>query len=452
VAGLLGSGREDRAWRVVASVTNLMLIALTAFSLVVFAIAPWLIPIITPGFDEAGWARTTELTRIMLLSPIFLALGSVASSVLDARGRFAAAAAAPVVYNLAIIGGAVLLAPSMGITGLAIAVAAGSLGHLLVQLPNMREVGYRHRAIIELDDPSTRQALALVAPRALGLGVSQITFVVLTSLATLVGTGAVTAFNTAFTLLQIPIGVIGVPLGIVVLPSLSREAAVGRDADFAALLSRAIRLLAFVMIPITGIAIVLRRDIVQLLFGFGGFDAAAIELSAATFLGFLPGLLAHALIAVLARAFYAQQDTRTPVAVAILAVVVNTTLGVALVGPLGLPGLAVAIAVAAWIEALILLGVLHRRVPELDVGPIVELAARMTVVTILASLAAAGVSSALHGALNVDASRLVLLASMIAASVAWLVVVAAASLALRIGELRSIVGLMADAFRRPRPS
>jgi putative peptidoglycan lipid II flippase len=452
VSGLLGTGEEHRAWRVVSTVTNLMLAALLVLAAALFVLAPVIIPIITPGFDAAGWARTIDLTRIMLLSPIFLALGSVATSVLNARGRFAASAIAPIVYNLAIIGGALVLGPSMGVTGLAVSVVAGSLGHLLVQLPNVWAVGYRHRPTVDVTDPPTRRAITLMGPRALGLGVSQITFVVLTSLATREGPGAVTAFNTAFTLLQIPIGVIGVPLGIVVLPSLSREAALGRLAEFASLISKAIRLLSFVMLPITGIAIVLRHEIVELLFGYGAFDATAIDQSAATFLAFLPGLLAHALIAVLARAFYAQQDTRTPVAAAILAVVVNTTLGVVLVGPLGLPGLAAAIAIAAWLEAIVLFILLHRRVPELAAGPIISLGVRSLVVTVVASLAAAAVSAALAGTVGAETSRGLLLVRMVAAGATWLVVGVGVAVALRIGELRSIVGLMVDASRGPRRS
>ncbi len=119
----------------------------------------------------------------MLLGPIFLALGSVATSLLNAQGRFAAAALAPIVYNLAIIGAAVLLAPSMGVTGLAIGVVAGSIGHLLVQLPAVLRLGFRYTRRIDLADPQARKALALMAPRAIGLGATQITFVVVTSIA-----------------------------------------------------------------------------------------------------------------------------------------------------------------------------------------------------------------------------------------------------------------------------
>ena len=134
VSSLLATDETARAWRVVSTIANLMLIALLVLAVIVFVAAPAIIPVITPGFSQAQWDRTVDLTRIMILSPIFLALGSLATSVLNARGRFAASAIAPIVYNLAIIGAAWLLAPTYGVTGLAIGVVAGAIGHLLVQL------------------------------------------------------------------------------------------------------------------------------------------------------------------------------------------------------------------------------------------------------------------------------------------------------------------------------
>jgi putative peptidoglycan lipid II flippase len=450
LSALLATDENARAWRVVSTIANLMLAALLVFGLIVLIAAPAIIPAITPGFDEAEWSRTVDLTRIMILSPIFLALGSLVTSVLNARGRFAASAIAPIVYNLAIIGGAVFLAPTLGVTGLAIGVVAGSMAHLAIQLAPLRALGFRYAPRVDLSDPDARQALKLMAPRALGLGAGQVTFIVVTSLASTLGEGAISAFNVAFTLLQIPIGVIGVPLGIVVLPALSREAALGRLDEFAALVSRAIRLLLFVMLPITGIAMVLRNEVVELLFGYGRFGAAAIELTAATLLTFLIGLAAHALIAVLARAFYARQDTRTPVAAAILAVVVNSTLAGILVTPLGLPGLGLAIAIAAWLETIVLFVLLKRRLPELAIRPILALGIRSLVVAVGGSLAAAGVVAGLRLALEPDSTLASLLFRIVAGGGTWLVTSAAIAAVLRIGELPSMIGLMADLIRRPR--
>jgi putative peptidoglycan lipid II flippase len=292
-----------------------------------------------------------------------------------------------------------------------------------------------------------------MVPRAVGLGASQITFVVVTSLATTVGVGAVTAFTIAFTLLQVPIGVIGVPLGVVLFPSLSQEAAEGDHAEFVALLTRAMRLLAFVMLPVGVLAAILRVETVALL--FGGLDPAVIRLTADTFLAFLPGLPAHALIAVLARAFYARQDTLTPVLAAIGAVIINTTLAAVLVGPYGLPGMAFAIAIAAWLEAAALLVLLRRREGRLGLATVAWVAVRTLLAAVVAGAAAIFVHRIVGPSLAPDPATLGragipgIAAVIVVVSTVMGATFVVAALALRIGELRSIVAIMVDALRRP---
>jgi putative peptidoglycan lipid II flippase len=453
LSSLFATDQTARAWRVVSTIANLMVAGLLVLGVLVFISAPVLIPsVIAPGWDETPerWTRTVDLTRIMILSPIFLALGSLATSLLNAKGRFAASAIAPIVYNLAIIGAALLLAPSLGVTGLAIGVVAGSLGHVLVQVVPVRALGFRYDRRIDTNDPEARQALRLMAPRALGLGAGQITFVVVTSLASSLQQGAVTAFNTAFTLLQIPIGVIGVPLGIVVLPTLAREASLGNLEAFAGLMSRAIRLVLFVMLPITGIAIVLSRDLVEVLFGQGRLDPGAVELTSGTLVTFLIGLTAHALIAILARAFYARQDTRTPVAAAILAVLINSSLAAVLVGPLGLRGVALAIAIAAWIETVVLIVLLRRSLDELAIRPHLSHAVRALVVAVAGAAAAAAVAAGLTLIMGSTLDRIGLVVRIAVVGTVWLLTSAAVSVLLRIAELPAMIGLMLDLLRRPR--
>ena len=454
ISGLMENGEQSRAFRVVSTVTNVMLAVLLVLAVIAFVLAPVLVPIITPGFvdDPDKMARTIELTRIMLLSPIFLAVGAVATSLLNAQGRFAASAIAPIVYNLAIIGGAILLKPSLGVVGLAVSVVLGSLSHVIVQIPSILGLGFRHRFRIDLADPQARRALTLMVPRAIGLGVTQVTFIVATAIATNYGDGALSAYQLAFVLLQIPLGVIGVPLGVVILPALSRDAASGRVADFAGLVSRASRLLLFVMLPITGIGIVLAGDLVLLLFGGGRNSAVTLDQTASTLATFLLGLSAHALIAVLARAFYAQQDTRTPVAAGIVSVAFNTTLAVILAGPLGLglPGIGLAIAIGAWIEAILLLGLLRRRTPDLALAPIGLVMSRSLVATFIAAAVTFGILGGLRLIGAPDPGKLELLVRMgVAGGLGLLTYLVFAAL-LRIPELPSIVGVMVDLVRRPR--
>jgi putative peptidoglycan lipid II flippase len=454
ISSVFASDGDQRAWRIVSTVTNLMLIGLIILGVIVLVFADTLVPIYTSGFDPSTMARTIELTRIMVMSPIFLAVGAVATSVLNARGRFAAAALAPSVYNLAIIGAAFTLAPTMGAVGLAIGVVLGSLGHVLVQLPPLRALGFVYRPMIDLADAAARKTLALMAPRAVGLGATQITFLVMTSLATGVGVGAVTAFTIAFTLLQIPVGVVAVPLAVVLFPSLSREVASGNHSEFLALITRSLRFLTFVLLPIAVLCAIIPVEGIAVL--FRRFDQETIELTATTLQAFLVGLVAHGLITVLARAFYALHDTRTPVGIAILAVVINTTLAMVLVEPFGLPGMALAIAIAAWVEAGVLTVLLRRRVGRFGLSTLSWLALRTVLATAVAGLVGVVVHDTVGPVLAPDPSAggagdlPGLIGVIVIVGAAYTAVFVATALVLRIEELRSIVGIMVDALRRPR--
>ena len=207
-----------------------------------------------------------------------------------------------------------------------------------------------------------------MVPRAVGLGASQLTFLVATSLASNLGAGAVSAFSIAFSVFQIPIGVIGIPIGVVMLPSMSRDLARGDVASYVSLVGRALRLILWVMLPLAALTIVLRSEIVTLLFGYGRFDEHGVALTAAVLMCLSFALASESLIAILARAFYASRDTLTPVSAAVLAVALNVSLAVVLVGPLGLAGVGVAIAVGSWVEVCLLLVVLTRRVGGFEVG------------------------------------------------------------------------------------
>ena len=459
VSGLVATGQQARAWRVVSTVTNLILIGLAVLAVAAFIAAEPLVAAITPGFDAAGQARTVELTRLMLAAPILLALGAVATSALNANRRFAASALAPVVYNLAIILGALLFSGPLGVTGLAIGVVVGAAGHLFVQLPTLFRIGYRYVPRIDLSDQKAREALLLMGPRIVGLGATQISFAVMTSLASGVGEGAVSAYSIAYALLQIPLGVIGMPLGIVIFPSLSQEVAVGRTGNYLELLTRSLRILIVVMLPITALGMVLRLQIVELLLGYGRFDQAAVQLTADTLLLFLLGVTAHSLIGVLARAFYASGDTRIPAAAAVLAVVVNTSVGTLLVGSLGLPALGLAIAIGAWSEAIALIWLLRRRHPDFDVGGLASVGLRSAVAAAIGAAVAYGVLIVLEGLAGGPAAggtatgpgRLAILVEAALAAAAGGLAYLGVAWVLRIPDLPALLGILNGVVRRRSP-
>ncbi len=395
-------------------------------------------------------AQAVDLTRLMLLSPIFLALGSVATSVLQARGRFAASVAAPIVYNLAIIGGAVFLAPSMGVTGLAVGVVVGSACHLLVQLGSLRSTGFRYIPRIDLGDLEARRTLLLLAPRALGLGGAQLQLVAATTLASGLDERAIAAFNVAFLVFQIPIGTLGVPLGVVALPALSQHVASGAVAEFVRLAGRAMRLMAFAMVPLAIFGLLAAQPVVTLLFQYGKVDAGGVQLTAQALAIFLIALPSESAIVILARVFYAGRDTRTPVAAALLAVAVSVAVSVATVGPMGLPGLALGIAVASWVEAIVLVVLLERRMPALEVMALVRGLGTIVLAAIVSGAVLWAVLAGLDGAIGAAPGKIVLAAELAAASLAGGIAYLGMALLLRIPEVSTITRLLLSAVRRDR--
>jgi putative peptidoglycan lipid II flippase len=447
LAGLFTREQEERAWQVVSTVLNLMLLVLAGLAAFVAIFAPQIVPLIVPGFDLVQTELTVRLTRLMLLSPIFLALGAVASSVLNARGRFAASAVAPVLYNLAIIFAALLFGPTLGVESLAIGVVTGSLLHLLIQLPPLVRERFRLSFRIDLGDAAARQVLLLMAPRAIGLGANQITFMINTILATGVGVGAVTAYNVAFTILQIPLGVIGFPLGVVLLPSMSRAIAAGSVREFGQLVVRSLRLLLYVMLFISAVGIVLRRQVVTLLFEYG-FDQRAIDLTANTLLFMLAALAAHSMVVVLARAFYSGQDTRTPVIVALLSVAVNVSISVSTVGTLGLTGLALGIAAGAWFEATLLGIILWQRTPGAGLENITRPLITFGAGALLAGATALIVVRLTEMVVGLDPGTVVLFGQLVLATAAAALIYALYSRVLNVPELPQSINLLRSSLRR----
>ena len=365
-SALLVNGEERRARRLVATIANLMVMALVPLAVLVWLAAPVIVPIIGPSADPTQVALEIDLTRWMLISPIFLAMAAAFTAGLNAAGIFGAPALAPNIYNLVIIGATVALTPFMGIQGLAAGVVLGAAGHMGIQAYAVRKQGL-YGLVLDLGDPAVKETLKLMAPRALGLGVTQIVFLVNTffavQLTNLGGQGiqGMDIYTYAFTALQIPVGLIGVPLGIVLLPPLSQAIARGDRERFGRLVDQALRLTLYVVIPLTGLMLVLATPTLTLLFQHGIFTPAATSIAVPVFTVFLLGLVAHVLISLLAPIFYAGKDTRTPVTAALLAVAVDVVAAALLFPQFGLNGLALAIGLGAWAEVSMLFYFIRRR-------------------------------------------------------------------------------------------
>ena len=200
----------------------------------------------------------------------------------------------------------------MGVEGLAVGVVIGP-AHLAIQLPSLARVGRRYDLTIGLAHPGVRQVAWLMGPRTLGLAAGQLNFLVSTVLASGLVAGSLTAYNYAFQLSQIPVGVIGVSIAVALFPTLSRDAALGRIGEIRRQVAGAVRVLVFVAAPLMAIMIVLREPLTVVFYQYGLFSQSATERTASTLACFAIGLVGHIVVHVLTRAFYAMQDTRTPV-------------------------------------------------------------------------------------------------------------------------------------------
>src|SRR5258705_326965 len=306
-----------------SSVMNVLILSLMGVSAVLWVVAPFLVPtIVAPGFkdDPAQLELTIHLTRIMLLSPIFMGLSALVTGVLQSYRQFLAGAIAPLVYNGVQILFALFASPFVGINALAYGVVAGAVMMFLVQLPELTFRRTKYQLTFDLGHVRLRQIFAFAGPRTLSLGAVQVVFFVDTYLASGMRDGSLTALNYAFQLMLLPLGVFSIAISAAVFPALSHYASLGQAGRMRDALQQAIRWILF-LTPSTAILIVvLRRPIVYLLFQYGEFGADARELVQAAFLFYALGLAGHALVQILARAYYASRDTTTPVALTLISI------------------------------------------------------------------------------------------------------------------------------------
>ncbi|MBM4415524.1 MAG: murein biosynthesis integral membrane protein MurJ [Chloroflexi bacterium] len=408
-------GGEDAGWQLASDVLNLVAVATFAAAALAFALAPWLVPLLAPGLgDETGRsselrALAVELTQLMLISPLLFGISGMVTGILNARQHFVAPALAPALYNLGIIVGALALTGPFGIRGLAYGVVAGSVGHLLVQLPALRAVGMRWHPTLALGSAGLREVLRLAGPRVVGLAATQLNFVVVLFFASFVSDAAISALSYAFLIAMLPIGVIGMAISTAAFPSLAEHAAARQLAALRDGVTRHLRMILFLALPASAAIAMLAQPGTRLLLQRGAFDASSTELVADALVLYAIGVCAHAAVEILSRGFYALADTRTPVRIAVLAVGLNLVLCAVLVVPFGIRGLAAATSISALTEGALLFVALEQQLGGLRARGLWPSAARTLAATALMievlvllrlALAAAGLDAAsLGGAL-----------------------------------------------------
>jgi putative peptidoglycan lipid II flippase len=357
LAGYFARDDAEGGWRLASAVVNLVLVALTLAAGLAWAVAPALVAtVLAPGFPPPQQALTVSLMRMMLVAPVLFGVSGVVMGILNTRQHFLLPALAPSLLNLSLIAAAGLLASRMGARALALGYVVGAVLHLAVQLPGLPRVGARYHPVFTLSDPGVREVLRLMAPRVLGLAAVHLNFLVNTNIASRLGEGAVSALNYAWLLMLLPQGVFAQAVATAAFPTFAEQAARGERASMRHTLATTLRMVFFVTVPAAVGLLVLRRPLVALLFERGAFQAASTDAVAWALAFYALGLVGHAGVEIVVRAFYALHDTWTPVWVGGLAMFLNVVLSLTLPGVfawMGLPahgGLALANSVATLLE------------------------------------------------------------------------------------------------------
>lgn len=320
---LFSRKRKNEAWQLINSILNLLMVGVIVVCGISFIFAPWLMPLIAPGFSSEKMELVVGLSRIMFLSPIFLGLSAIFGSILQSFKRFFVYSLAPIFYNIGIIIGAVYFVRDFGIYGLAWGVVLGSFLHMIVQLSSIFSLGYKYQPQFGWRDKNVRLVGKMMIPRTLTLVINQVNILIVTIVASTLAIGSLAIFNLANNLQSFPLGIFGVSFAIAALPTLSVLATKKKINEFVATFSTTFRQILFFIVPVSILFYVLRAQIVRIIFGAGQFDWFDTRLTAACLAIFALSLFAQGALPLLVRGFYALQNSKTPFYIGLISLVIN---------------------------------------------------------------------------------------------------------------------------------
>lgn len=335
--------------------------------------APAIVTLFAPGYvdEPEKFAVTVDALRIMFPYLFCISLVAMSAGILNTVNRFAIPAVTPVLLNLCLILAMWALVPVLdnAAQALAVGVLIAGFVQLAFQIPSLHKLGLLPKPQLDRTNPNVRKLFSLMLPAVFSVSVAQVNMFVNTVLASFLVTGSVSWLYFSDRLMEFPVGVFGIALATVVLPSLSKEHASGSAQSFAEMLDWALRWVTVIAVPATFALYQLATPLLTTIFQYNAFSVQDVEMSALALKAFAVGVCGFIFVKVLAPGFFAQYDTKTPMKIAVVAVLVNVVLSLILVKSMAHTGLALAISIAAWVNAILLFFTLWRRkVLQLQAG------------------------------------------------------------------------------------
>ncbi len=445
----MAEGREEDGWQVFSAVATIMLVVVGAFVIAGEIFAHQMTHLVNPAFWPAKVAATAPLTRIVLPSQICFFIGGLLMGIQQARGKFLIASLGPVIYNVGIITGGLVLYRWLGLPGFCWGALGGALaGNLLLQIWGAKKVGMRYRVSFAGRTPDAVKVWKLMLPVVLGVSLPQVSIWVNRAFAGGLGDGPMAALNYANQIMQVPLGIFAQAMAVAVFPTLSALAATGKLQEMRDTSSASLRTLLFLTIPSSVFLIVMSKPIIRLLLQQGRYTEADTQLAAAALTFYCIGIFAWSAQSILSRSFYALQDTITPVVIGTGVTLVFLPLNWLFMTGLGLGirGLALATTVAAILHSIVMLAVLRRRLNGFDGRRLALSVARVVVASTAAGLACWAATGAIEHLLGASGTMMhvkaVAAAELLAGAAACGLVYVGCCVLLRTQELREAAGLL----------
>ncbi|WP_370613758.1 murein biosynthesis integral membrane protein MurJ [Citrobacter portucalensis] len=349
---------EDATRVFVAYVSGLLTLALAVVTVAGMLAAPWVIMVTAPGFTDTAdkFTLTTQLLRITFPYILLISLASLAGAILNTWNRFSIPAFAPTFLNISMIGFALFAAPYFHppVLALAWAVTVGGVLQLVYQLPHLKKIGMLVLPRVNFRDAGAMRVVKQMGPAILGVSVSQISLIINTIFASFLASGSVSWMYYADRLMEFPSGVLGVALGTILLPSLSKSFSSGNHDEYCRLMDWGLRLCFLLALPSAVALGILAKPLTVSLFQYGKFTAFDAAMTQRALVAYSVGLIGIIIVKVLAPGFYSRQDIKTPVKIAIVTLILTQVMNLAFIGPLKHAGLSLSIGLAACLNASLL--------------------------------------------------------------------------------------------------
>jgi putative peptidoglycan lipid II flippase len=354
-------GGSKKAWETAGIVVNIGLIAFIFFSVILSFHADFIYGILAPGYSGTDRETIAGLARILFAAQGFFVISYVLTGVLESLRRFLVPALAPLFYNLGIIFGTIILAPKLGLSAPVIGVVFGAMFHFLIQLPLAMKLGFRFVPIIKFT-PDVKKIGKLAAPRVVETIFLQVTKTVELFFSSLISTASYTYYTFGNTLQLVPVGLFGTSIAKAALPTLASES--DSPKRFKKTLLSALYDMSFLVIPLATFFIVLRVPLVRLVYGTDIFDWEATIQTGYVLSAFAVGIVSQSVASLLARSFYALHDTKTPVIVSILSILLIVSMDFIFIGILGVGvwGLAAAYSIGTLLQAIALFYLINKKI------------------------------------------------------------------------------------------